>query len=69
MKLNKRLNKVWLFRLLVGILVGNFLFSAYIMTKLRKIVVFDLDETLGHFVDLGMFCEAFEKFYNYKDKK
>ena len=26
-----------------------------------KIVVFDLDETLGCFVELGMFCDALEK--------
>jgi hypothetical protein len=27
----------------------------------HKIVVFDLDETLGNFVELGMFCDALEK--------
>ncbi len=31
------------------------------MTKPNKIVVFDLDETLGNFVELGMFCDAIEK--------
>ena len=31
------------------------------MTKPKKIVVFDLDETLGNFVELGMFCDALEK--------
>jgi len=29
-----------------------------------KIVVFDLDETLGCFVELGMFCDALEKAIN-----
>ncbi len=31
------------------------------MSKQSKIVVFDLDETLGNFVELGMFCDALEK--------
>ena len=30
------------------------------MGKPLKIVVFDLDETLGSFVELGMFCDALE---------
>lgn len=32
------------------------------MNKPQKIVVFDLDETLGNFVELGMFCDALENF-------
>jgi hypothetical protein len=28
----------------------------------QKVVVFDLDETLGNFVELGMFCDALENF-------
>jgi len=28
----------------------------------KKIVVFDLDETLGQFVELGMFCDAIESY-------
>lgn len=31
------------------------------MLKTSKIVVFDLDETLGNFVELGMFCDALEE--------
>ena len=34
--------------------------------KTSKIVVFDLDETLGQFVELGMFCDTIE---NYNNKK
>lgn len=34
------------------------------MTNPKKIVVFDLDETLGNFVELGMFCDALEKINN-----
>lgn len=32
------------------------------MNKPQKIVVFDLDETLGNFVELGMFCDALENY-------
>ena len=32
------------------------------MSYSKKIVVFDLDETLGNFVELGMFCDALENF-------
>ena len=32
------------------------------MNKPHKIVVFDLDETLGNFVELGMFCDSLENF-------
>ena len=28
----------------------------------QKVVVFDLDETLGNFIELGMFCDALESF-------
>ena len=31
------------------------------MFNTSKIVVFDLDETIGNFVELGMFCDALEK--------
>jgi len=27
-----------------------------------NIIVFDLDETLGHFVQLGIFCDILEKY-------
>lgn len=32
----------------------------------EKIVVFDLDETLGNFVELGMFWDALENFHGHK---
>jgi hypothetical protein len=32
-----------------------------------KIVVFDLDETLGHFVELGIFTDSLKHFYSYKN--
>ena len=31
------------------------------MVKCEKVVVFDLDETLGHFVQLGVFQDVIEK--------
>ena len=42
------------------ILTGVNIFSVFYMYKSspRKIVVFDLDETLGSFVELGMFWDA-----------
>ena len=35
------------------------------MVKCENIVVFDLDETLGHFVQLGVFQDAIEKTLNF----
>jgi len=34
-----------------------------------KIVVFDLDETLGYFVELGMFWDAIKSYISYKEIK
>ena len=34
--------------------------------KKTNIVVFDLDETLGHFVQLGIFCDVLEEYYKRK---
>ena len=33
----------------------------YMKTKVKKVVVFDFDETLGCFVQFGIFCDAIEK--------
>ena len=30
-----------------------------------KIVVFDLDETLGYFMELGIFCDALKGYIKY----
>ena len=32
----------------------------------QHVVVFDLDETIGCFEQLGIFCEAIEKYNNVK---
>lgn len=31
-------------------------------TRETRVIVFDLDETLGHFVELGVFCDTIEKY-------
>ena len=38
------------------------------MKNVNKIVVFDLDETLGYFVEFGMFWEAFTNYLTYLNK-
>ena len=49
------------------ILFSAFVFLALIMTikknRVKKIVVFDFDETLGHFAELGHFCEGLERYF------
>ena len=49
------------------ILFSSFVFLALIMTikknRIKKIVVFDFDETLGHFSELGYFCEGLERYF------
>lgn len=34
------------------------------MNKSNKIVVFDLDETLGYFTEFGIFCDCLNKYFN-----
>ena len=48
------------------ILVKNKLVTIYMRNKHMKVVVFDLDETLGHFVQLGIFSDILEKLYKRK---
>ena len=49
------------------ILIVTFVFLTLIMNrtshKVKKIVVFDFDETLGHFSELGYFCEGVERYF------
>jgi len=35
-------------------------------TRATRVIVFDLDETLGHFVELGIFCDVIEKYQKSK---
>ena len=48
--------------ILVIILIFFFLLYYYIMrNKFKRVVVFDLDETIGCFQQFGIFCDAIEK--------
>ena len=38
------------------------------MNSFASIVVFDVDETLGHFVELGIFWEVLNSIYGMRDK-
>jgi len=59
-------NKFFIIILSIIIILNLFYFYLlYMRNKIMKVIVFDLDETLGHFVELGMFCDALEK-YNKK---
>jgi len=40
----------------------TFIIYTYNMSCSSKIVVFDLDETLGYFVELGMFWDALKAY-------
>lgn len=44
------------------ILLLYLIFNIYMRTRETRVVVFDLDETLGHFVELGVFCDIIEKY-------
>ena len=44
------------------ILLLYLIFNIYMRTQETRVVVFDLDETLGHFVELGVFCDIIEKY-------
>jgi len=51
---------------IILLLAAFFFYSIYMRNIVRRVVVFDLDETLGCFVELGMFCDAIEKYYKKK---
>ena len=47
--------------------VQRFKITKYYMTCYSKIVVFDLDETLGYFMELGMFWDALKSYIKHKE--
>ena len=51
---------------IIILLATFFFYSIYMRNIIRRVVVFDLDETLGCFVELGVFCDAIEKYYRKK---
>jgi len=46
--------------------ISDYVFSFIYMYKHNKVVVFDLDETLGHFSELGLFCKGIQDVLNIK---
>ena len=52
--------------IIIMLLIAIYFFSMlYMRNSERRVIVFDLDETLGCFVELGVFCDVIEK-YNKK---
>ena len=47
--------------MLIIILVIYFFYTYYMRNKNYNVVVFDMDETLGHFVQLAVFCDIIEQ--------
>ena len=39
------------------------------MLNNNRVIIFDLDETLGYFVELGIFTDCLEEYYNKKIEK
>ena len=50
---------------IIVFLLLYFIYTIYMKTNAMKVIVFDLDETLGNFGELGVFCDTIEK-YNKK---
>jgi hypothetical protein len=62
-KINNFINQNKLFTIIIIILVVIYFFLyVYMRTKEYRVIVFDLDETLGNFVELGVFCDLIEKY-------
>ena len=51
--------------IIIIFLLIYFFFNIYMRNNKKQVIVFDLDETLGCFVQLGAFCDTIEK-YNKK---
>ena len=50
-----------IFLVILVIIILFFLFNYNMTSKSNKVVVFDLDETLGQFSQLGIIVDAIEK--------
>jgi hypothetical protein len=48
--------------IIIFIVVIYFFLYLYMRNKEYRVIVFDLDETLGNFVELGVFCDLVEKY-------
>ena len=64
-------NNYFLTSLIIIIILIIFIISLYyyMRTKVNRVVVFDLDETIGCFQQLGIFCDAIQKFNKKKLSK
>ena len=69
MNLKKQiLNFIKQYRILIVVIIIisiYFFLNIYMRNNKKQVIVFDLDETLGCFVELGAFCDTIEK-YNKK---
>ena len=69
--IKKHIYKEHVFYIGILILIGLYFYTKQhdgftTTSQVEKIVVFDLDETLGHFAEISIFCNALEHFYNMK---
>ena len=55
-------NKLLILIITIIILLLYIIYSIYMRTRAHRVVVFDLDETLGNFMELGVFCDTVEKY-------
>jgi len=54
-----------IFTLVILFILIKYIYYLYMTLKIqKKIVIFDLDETLGHFAELGSFCDVIETYNN-----
>ena len=63
---NNKQSIIILLCIIIIILLLFYFYTLYMRNKKTNIVVFDLDETLGHFVQLGIFCDVLEEYYKRK---
>jgi len=60
-------NQLYLIIILIIIILINYIIALiYMKTPEKRIVIFDLDETLGSFTELGIFYDALESYYSHK---
>ena len=60
-------NNYLIILIIITILIIFFLsYYYYMRNQVKRVVVFDLDETIGCFQQLGIFCDAIEKLYKKK---
>ena len=53
---------IFFFLIILIIFIIKIFLGLYMSKKSKYIVVFDLDETLGHFTELGVFCDVIQNY-------